>query len=145
MEALASAVIPYSKRSPPAIPPAVLMSTASSRVPTPDPGNMIRMGDLWKRSLIRVPPPNDPNTTRPTPLARCKSLSDGFRWHPTDKPGGRGSSRKSYDGTASNIGSSANLWPQGGQHRCEAQLVTAQLRMSRARVEFLRGRDQSFR
>src|SRR5512146_286123 len=76
MEAWASAVTRYSRRSAPAIPPAVFMRTASCTAPPLVLGNMMRMGDVWKTSTMRVPVSEPLTTIRPDPFARWRSLSD---------------------------------------------------------------------
>src|SRR6516164_11731258 len=54
-------------------------------------------------SVMRVPLGDPPKTTRPTPLARCRWISDGLLRRPVCKAGAHPAWSSSWRGIASNI------------------------------------------
>ena len=103
MEAFASAVTAISSRSPPAIPPAAFTRTASCMAPRISRGNMMRMEERSKTSLMRVPFSEPLNTIRPEPSAPCIFLPDRFHGGSSGESWGLGSPMKSDGEAASNI------------------------------------------
>src|SRR5215831_4014851 len=104
MEAPGSAATEHSSRSPPAMPPAVLIRTASSMALYPVLGNMTRIGDCSKTSSMRVPFSEPLSTILQQPSARCRSLSDGWFEHTSPEQHGPASLVTSRDDIACNIG-----------------------------------------